>query len=273
MEEMKEIVSSKRDRRLTMGPTSRPVPRPILYADSNSTITRSRKSSLKSYPQPPAMPPLLVLVKLTTTSTAIRDEYIQRLLAVSKIVATSEPDTTKYAVCLPRKGDAEQKICWVIEEYASQAALDAHMAAEPVVEMIKWMQGGDILAGPAEFSILSYLDGTVFTKPEITTLEDPFISFAKIVYSPSQRAQAIPYWKNTFAETQAESGTYLYGLVVDKEEEDVLYTIQTYESEAYLRNVHLKENKAVGESLKVLKSMSKSVEHNELRIVGGFLYK
>jgi quinol monooxygenase YgiN len=216
---------------------------------------------------------LLVLAKLSTTSTAVRDEYIQRLTALSKIAADSEPETTKYAVCLPRKGDDEGKICWVIEEYASQAAFDAHMATEPVAEMIKWMQSGDILASPPDFYMLNYLDNTVFTKPDIVKLEDPFVSFAKIVYNPGQRAEAIPYWKNTFAETQAESGTYLYGLVVDKEKEDVLYTIQTYESEAYLRGVHLKENKAVGESMKVLKSMSKSVVHNELRIVGGYLNK
>jgi len=174
-------------------------------------------------------------------------------------------------VCIPRDA-ADEKTCWVIEEYSNKAAFDTHMAHPLVKDMINWMSSGDILAGTPELYMLEYLDEKVFTKPEIATLEDPHISFARIVFQPGKREEALPAWKNVFDETVPEPGSYLYGLLGDNEKPDTLYTIQTYESEDYLRNVHLKENKAVKESWATL-SISISVDHNVLKIVGGYLTK
>jgi quinol monooxygenase YgiN len=160
----------------------------------------------------------------------------------------------------------------VIEEYANKAAYDSHMAQPLVKEMIEWMSSGNVLAGEPQLYVLEYIEDKVFTKPEIVGLEDPHISFARIVFKSGKRVEALPFWLNVFEETVPESGSYLYGLLADKVMPDVLYTIQTYESEAYLRNVHLKENKAVKESWATLE-LSESVEHNVLKIVGGYLTK
>ena len=110
-----------------------------------------------------------------------------------------------------------------------------------------------------------------FTKPSVSTLEDPYISFARIEYKPGKREDALPFWKKVFDETMGESGTYVFGLAIDEQKDhDILYTLQTYENENYLREVHLKQNKAVQGSKATLE-WSVGVKHNVLRLVGGHL--
>lgn len=158
----------------------------------------------------------------------------------------------------------------MIEEYASKAAFDEHMASPQVADMIKWMQSGNILAGEPEIHSLSYVDDCSFAKAEVVKVQDPHISFARIEFQPGKRTEALPAWKAVYEETKGESGSYVYGLVVDEQKPDILYTMQTYESEEYLRQVHLKENKAVKGTMETLK-MSIGVKHNNLKIVGGYL--
>merc|ERR1711982_245317 len=69
------------------------------------------------------------------------------------------------------------------------------------------MSSGNILAGAPELYMLEYVDDLAFTKPEVAKVNDPYICFARIVYHPSKREEAVPYWKNVFAETKGESGT------------------------------------------------------------------
>ena len=128
--------------------------------------------------------------------------------------------------------------------------------------------------GPPERLVLHYVRDIheyAFTKPTVGSLKDPYISFARIEYQPGKRQDALPFWKKVFDETMDESGTFVFGLAVDEEKDhDVLYTLQTYESENYLREVHLKQNKAVQGSKATLE-WSVGVKHNVLKLVGGYL--
>ena len=197
---------------------------------------------------------------------------MQRLTNISDYSRQSEPETTKYAVCIARD-DADDKTCWVIEEYANRAAFDSHMAHPLVQDMIKWMSSGNILAGAPELYMLEYVDDLAFTKPEVAKVNDPYICFARIVYHPSKREEAVPYWKNVFAETKGESGTFVYGILLDKEKPDTLHTIEAYESKEFLWDVHVKQNNAIQESIKNTSSLRVSLEHNLLKQVGGYLSK
>jgi quinol monooxygenase YgiN len=147
------------------------------------------------------------------------------------------------------------------------------MAHPLVQEMIKWMSSGKILAGTPELYLLEYLNDLTFTKPDVTVLDDPYICFAHIVYRPNKRQEAIPYWEKVVAETKNESGTLVYGLVVDKEKPEELFTIETYESKEYLWDVHVARNSAIQKSIQETKSMRTSLEHNLLKKVGGYLAK
>lgn len=147
------------------------------------------------------------------------------------------------------------------------------MAHPLVQDMISWMSTGNILSAPPTLYMLEYFNGLIFTKPQVSSLPDPYICFAQIVYHPGRREVAVPYWTNVFKETEAESGTLVYGLVHDKEKPDELFTIETYESKEYLWDVHVKQNSAIQESVKNTKDLRISLEHNFLKKVGGFLSK
>ena len=158
--------------------------------------------------------------------------------------------------------------------YANKAAFDTHMAHPLVQDMIKWMGSGNILAGAPELYMLEYLnDDLSFAKPEVASIADPYICFARIVYHPDKRQEAIPYWQNVFTETKKESGTFVYGIIVDKEKPDTLHTIEAYESKEYLWDVHVKQNNAIQESIKNTSALRVSLEHNLLKQVGGYLTK
>ena len=78
------------------------------------------------------------------------------------------------------------------------------------------MGSGNILAGAPELYMLEYLnDDLCFAMPEVASIADPYICFARIVYHPDKRQEAIPYWQNVFAETKKESGTFVYGIIVE----------------------------------------------------------
>lgn len=110
-----------------------------------------------------------------------------------------------------------------------------------------------------------------FTRPAVKSLNDPYITFVSIEYNPGKRDQALASWKKVCDEAMDESGTFVYALAIDEaKNDDVLYTLQAYESEQYLTEVHLKQNKAVKDSEATLDS-SVNVKHNVLKLTGGHL--
>ncbi|KIW02231.1 uncharacterized protein PV09_06384 [Verruconis gallopava] len=214
----------------------------------------------------------VVIGKLSTTSKAIRDEYVQHLIALSDYALKSEPEVSQYAIFVPRD-EADDKTCWVLEEYATKAAFDTHMASPPVQDMIKWIGSGNILATEPLIRQLDYVDGMFFSKPEISKVNEPYVVFATIEWHPGKRDASIPYWNRVFQETKSESGTFSYGVMAAKDRPDTLHTFEVYESKEYLWDVHVKENSGVQATIRDTKDWRISLEHNLLQKVGGFLHR
>lgn len=139
--------------------------------------------------------------------------------------------------------------------------------------MVGFLGQPNMLGGTPERFALEYIDDAVITRPDVAEQKDPHISFARMIFPTGAALDAaIPAWKSVFEETKGESGSFVYGLALDKDKRDTLYTMQMYESEGYLRNVHLKENKAV-EGTKATLTSNTSVEHNVLKFMGGYFTK
>jgi quinol monooxygenase YgiN len=149
------------------------------------------------------------------------------------------------------------------------------MATPAVKDMVATLSSGTILGGTPTLYQLEWVDETNFDfkKPGITKISDPYVIFAALDYLPDQANVSLPYWKDVVtAGRDDEPGTFVYGIAKDPATADKLFTIEAYESEAYLREVHVK-SKAIEESIKNTKHLRKGLKHNFLKFVGGFLYK
>ena len=70
-----------------------------------------------------------------------------------------------------------------------------------------------------------------------------------------------------------EPGTLAYGVLRDEQGEgDRLCTVEVYESEAYLRDVHVPGH-AVAANIRGTKEIRTGLRHRVLRKMGGYLYK
>jgi len=212
----------------------------------------------------------VVVAKLPTASADVREQYVQRLIEISNYSRENEPSVSKYAVFVPRD-EADANTAWVIEEYKDQASFDAHMAHPLVQDMIKWMGSGNILKGTPTIHMLDYVNDLSFSKPQVVKAQDPFVVFATIEWHPGKRDQSIPYWTNVLEESRTESGTFVYGVLTDSDKTEVSHTLEAYESKDYLWDVHVKQNAAVHETVKDTKQWRISLEHNFLKMVGGFI--
>jgi quinol monooxygenase YgiN len=147
------------------------------------------------------------------------------------------------------------------------------MAHPLVQDMIKWMGSGNILEGQPIIHMLDYVNGLAFSKAEVEKASDPYVVFATIEWHPRKRDESIPYWTKVFEASRSETGTFAYGILVNKDKPERLHTLEAYESKGYLWDVHVKQNAAVQETIQNTKDWRISLEHNFLRIVGGFLHR
>ncbi|KAH8650080.1 4-coumarate-CoA ligase [Xylariales sp. PMI_506] len=193
-------------------------------------------------------------------------------LSCSEYALHNEPGVLKYAVLIPRN-DEDQKSVYAIEEYADQAAFDAHMETQGVKEMIEWNGSTKLFDGAPTIKQLEFLDGYNFSRPAANDAKDPHILFADLSYHPDTVPQSLPYWKEV-VETgrRDEPGTLVYGVLKDPSDADKLYVLETYESPEYLTEVHV-PSKAIQESIKNTAHLRTGLVHTKLKIQGGFLHK
>jgi quinol monooxygenase YgiN len=155
--------------------------------------------------------------------------------------------------------------------YASKSALDEHMATEPVKQMISYMSSNPtaLKSGPT-IRQLAWSNDMHFTKPESAQQNDPLIVFAHLEFHAGKRGESFKNWQGNIKSSQDERGTFVYGIMEQDEAENDLFTLEVYESEDYLTNVHIPST-AVQETIKHTGAMRKNLTLTKLRLHGGFI--
>ncbi|EUC43459.1 hypothetical protein COCMIDRAFT_100727 [Bipolaris oryzae ATCC 44560] len=95
------------------------------------------------------MTSIVTIARLVCKDTQTRQKAIEAFQKIIDYTTSNEPEVLQYVCALPYDDQAENEI-YMIEEYANQAANDAHMAAKPVLDLIQLFGTGEVLAQPPE---------------------------------------------------------------------------------------------------------------------------
>jgi len=217
------------------------------------------------------MPKIITIGHLTTADKEGRAKLIEVFEKIAAYSRTNEPGVTKYAITVP-VDETDEKTIYMIEEYADQATSDAHLASQPVQDLIALMTSDPtLLAGPPAVYQLEPIYSS--TKPEIADAKSPHIVFANLDYKPEGIKTSLPYWEKVASTSEKdEPGTLFYAVTKTAENPDQLHTVEVYESEKYLWDVHAK-SQAVQDSVANTKHLRTGLKHAHLQLVGGFWYK
>ncbi|KAM0327095.1 hypothetical protein ACHAQA_006222 [Verticillium albo-atrum] len=213
-----------------------------------------------------------VIAIVPTDTVKKRDEFIRQLAKSADDARENEEGTLKYAILTPRDAEKETDI-WVIEEYTDKAAFDHHMSLPSVNAMRAWM-GENPGPRPPTMHVLTYpADSFQFSRQEVTSHKDPWIIVAELNYMIGGVGTSLPYWQAVVDEGRdKEGGTLVYGILKDEGTVERLFTVEAYDSEAYLKDVHVK-SEAIAASIKDTKHLRTGVEWAFLKLVAGFLHK
>ncbi|KAJ4357515.1 uncharacterized protein N0V89_002091 [Didymosphaeria variabile] len=216
------------------------------------------------------MPNLVVVVQLPFASSTARDSALEKLRTIAKFAKDNEPETLKYFISASR-GESEENKLFVVEEYTSQAAFDAHLAVEPVKDMVAWLTANPKnIDGEATVTVSENYSS--FTRPEILKATDPWICYASIEYKEGKRSEALEPWKHVTSETEKnEAETLSYSILKDTGHPETIKTIEVYASQEYFKEVHV-PSKAVQENAKNYgDEIRVSLKHAFLKYQTGFL--
>ena len=109
-----------------------------------------------------------------------------------------------------------------------------------------------------------------FSKADVSKVKDPHIVVANLEYRAGTAEQSLHYWKNVVSSSEMEDGTLLYALAKDHGNPDHLHTVEVYQNENHLWDIHAK-SKAVTESVANTKEIRTGLTLSHLKQVGGFL--
>lgn len=230
------------------------------------------------------MPKIITVGHLTTTSIEARNTLIESFEKIAEYSKQSEPGVSVYAITVPRDPSDDttiymieefvivtniHKICTLMNplRYSDQATSDAHLASKPVQDLIALFGSKPVLAGaPLVYQLEPIYS---FSKAHVSQVTDPHIVFANLEYRAGTADQSLQYWKNVVSSSEAEDGTLLYALAKEPANLDRLHTVEVYQSENYLWDVHAK-SKAVTESVATTKDIRTGLVLSHLKQVGGF---
>ena len=159
-----------------------------------------------------------------------------------------------------------------IFRYADQATLDAHMAAPLVKDLVEYMTTQAPLEAAPTIRTLSWIDGMTFTKPEADEQDHRHIVFAAVDFVPGKRDEALDYWKGIVDSSKNESGTFSYGLLKQEGEPDSLFSLEVYESEKFLQDVHASAA-AMQETIAKTTDSRKEMKLAHVKLHAGYVHK
>ncbi|KAL1592645.1 hypothetical protein SLS60_011061 [Paraconiothyrium brasiliense] len=170
-------------------------------------------------------------------------ENVQKVLsAFHKIIQFTqphEPDVLRYIATLPAD-DTTGTVLYMIEEYASQAASDAHLATQPVQDLIQLFSTTDVLAQPPEVHT-STVTASKLCSPPPAISTSPCIVLAHFDYAPGKVASALQGWADV-VDYVSKNEYWTRGYTVGEEKDkNSVRTVETYESWEVLEKVHLKD--------------------------------
>ncbi|KAF2837369.1 hypothetical protein M501DRAFT_937871 [Patellaria atrata CBS 101060] len=216
------------------------------------------------------MAPILVIGHLTTSTAEAREKIINALSQIMEYAKAKEPGVTKYCITVPQDTEDATSV-FVIEEYADQAAFDSHMAPTvlaPILDIFQSEPG--LLKSPPAVQTLEPVHG--FTRAEIKDV-DPFIIIGNLTYKNGTIPQALEGWKSVATATENnETGTFVYSVAKDKVDPAVLVTVEVYQDERYLWDVHAPSD-AVQSNKEKHGGIRTGLQHTKLRRVAGYLHK
>ncbi|ORY09229.1 hypothetical protein BCR34DRAFT_487621 [Clohesyomyces aquaticus] len=219
------------------------------------------------------MPSTVVVGHLTAANKGARQKIINAVTKVSQYSKQSEPGVLRYAVTIPRDASDETSV-YVIEEYANQAALDAHMGCKAVTDLISdFTENGATLFGGAT-NVYTSETSSAFVRPEITQCSDPFIAYASIDYKEGSRAGALDGWKKVTSETQNnEAHTLGYAILKDKSNDKTVSTVEVYANETFFKEVHARSKAVADNKAKFGEGHRTAFKLTLLKLVAGYFYK
>jgi quinol monooxygenase YgiN len=156
--------------------------------------------------------------------------------------------------------------------YADQAAVDAHLASDAVQELIKlFTTDASLFAAPT--NVYTTETAFSFSRPESNKATSPYIVFATLDYQPGTRKGAFNGWQRVTAESQSnEPGTLAYAILKDKDQENTIRTVEVYESDKYLWDVHAK-SAAVTDNKAKYGDIRTNLKFAFLKMAAGYLHK
>ena len=174
---------------------------------------------------------------------------MKTLAAFHKIIEFSEPNepgVLRYVVTLP-VDDTTGTVLYMIEEYASQAASDAHLATQPVKGLIELFTTGDVLASAPEVNTLPIVHNKSSKTPP-TISSNPAIVLAHFGYKDGTVKHALEGWRKVVEYVEKnEDETRSYTVLADQERGSEVRTVEVYENWEYVEGIHLK-NPAIPEN-------------------------
>lgn len=146
------------------------------------------------------------------------------------------------------------------------------METQSVKDMISYMTSNPVLEGAPTIHQLGWVNNMEFVKPEASKEQSPFIVFGELDWQEGKRDGTFERWKANLDSSKDESGCFAYGLAQKEDAPNTLYTLEMYESEKYLWDVHVNAP-AVQETIAKTKDVRTNVKLNKLRLHGGYAYK
>ncbi|KAK3328730.1 hypothetical protein B0H66DRAFT_539246 [Apodospora peruviana] len=219
-------------------------------------------------------PPVFLFTMFPTSSTELRDQLITRMDNISHWSCTNEPGVTKYALVIPRGSGGDNLTAYSIEQYDDDATFNKHLAADTVSKtLFDWSRNTtNLWTKDPVVQNFTVIDGMNFVKPEFAKVSDPYLVVEALTYMDGGVHHVLEHWEEEVAAARNESGTLVFGLYKDPLNQNRLYSLAAYESEAYLTNTHAKSPTAL-ELEKHTKGMRTSLQQTLLQKRGGFLFK
>ncbi|KAK4683571.1 hypothetical protein P7C73_g6670, partial [Tremellales sp. Uapishka_1] len=215
------------------------------------------------------MPSLFVIRHFTTTGAKARQTVIDALAKVAE-QAILESGVLKFCVGVPRKGDEDS--VFTIEEYADQAAKNAHHehVSETTDILAKDTDTSLFASPPIVFALPSAVS---FTRASVAQTADPFVILANFGYQPNTTVSAVAGWRDLVASAEASEGDTLSYTVLADEEAGFIRTVEAYASQELLYGVHVKSDAIAANQQQNGDWRTGAKEVHRLKIVAGFLYK
>ncbi|KAF2025804.1 hypothetical protein EK21DRAFT_92915 [Setomelanomma holmii] len=127
------------------------------------------------------------------------------------------------------------------ESFTSQKAYDAYLSSESKTTLDQVCVNEDLLREPQREHRLIPSTGFAFRSTGLYSAPGIHVAMAKINYAPGTRSQGIEQWQKVAAsvEEYEKEGTHTYWFLADPKDGNVLYSLERYQDEKYLWDVHV----------------------------------